>query len=111
MSRELNLELSDALQPLNENWRSLLLFVMPIKLPEPQVELMPKRQPIFLYDHNNAIYSPIIWIDQLLSQCTHLSCSVPAIRAMDKHILLLLQNCVHHHIRGPKDQLDQLEVS
>ena len=100
MGWELDDELPHTIQILYKHRRPLFFLVIFIVMPKSEVELVAEGDPVFVDEHNKPLQRPIIRINQLLRKCAHLCCSVPAVGAMDQHIIPLLNHSFYHHIRS-----------
>lgn len=86
--RVLHHELVHAIQELDKNLASLLIIViLSVLMAEPGGELMSEVNPVLIDEGFEALDCSEIRIKQDLRECDELGCSVPAVAAMNHHIM------------------------
>ena len=77
---------------------SLLLIMAVVILTITQVELMAERAPVLFDQDAEAFDCPVVWVETLLGQATHLSGAIPAVRAVDENVRVLNPYGLNDHI-------------
>lgn len=76
-------DLVDAIQPENEDGRTLLILGIAIILAETATELVTKRAPLLLHEHLKALKCTVIRIQHQLRTSNHLCSTIPTITMND----------------------------